>query len=112
MKEKDGFGFEINIRMELLERLETYYIEKEITSHDILKCGLDISKALRDCNKMNIIHRDIKPDNIFVNKFGDYKLGDFGIARNLEKTTSGLSQKGPLIILLPKYIKEIPIIKQ
>ena len=93
IKRKDGFGFEINIRMELLERLESFYLERDLTSHDILKLGLDISKALRDCNKINIIHRDIKPDNIFVNKFGDYKLGDFGIARNLEKTTSGLSQK-------------------
>ena len=105
IKRKDGFGFEINIRMELLERLESYYLEKNLTSHDILKLGLDISKALRDCNKMNIIHRDIKPDNIFVNKFGDYKLGDFGIARNLEKTTSGLSQKGTFNYIAPEVYK-------
>jgi len=102
---KNGFGFELNIRMELLERIEVYFSEKNPTSHDILKLGLDISKALRDCNKINIIHRDIKPDNIFINKFGDYKLGDFGIARNLEKTTSGLSQKGTFNYIAPEVYK-------
>ena len=105
IKSKNGYGFEINIRMELLERLETYYLDKELTNKDILKLGLDISKALNDCDKINIIHRDIKPDNIFVNKFGDYKLGDFGIARNLEKTTSGLSQKGTFNYIAPEVYK-------
>ena len=105
INDKSGFGFELNIRMELLQKVESYYLDKELTNKDILKLGLDISKALKDCNEINIIHRDIKPDNIFVNKFGDYKLGDFGIARNLEKTTSGLSQKGTFNYIAPEVYK-------
>ena len=105
IKNKDGLGGEINIRMELLESLEKYYKGKKITNRDIIKLGIDISHALRDCETVKIIHRDIKPDNIIVNEFGQYKLGDFGIARNLEKTTTGLSQKGTFNYIAPEVYK-------
>ena len=105
LKDKDVLGGEINIRMELLKGLEDYFENHKVTNHDILKLGLDISHALKDCEKVKIIHRDIKPDNIFVNEFGNYKLGDFGIARNLEKTTTGLSQKGTFNYIAPEVYK-------
>ncbi len=105
IKNKEGLGGEINIRMELLHSLEQYYRGRKLTNKDILKLGLDISYALRDCAKVKVIHRDIKPDNIFVNDFGEYKLGDFGIARNLERTTTGLSQKGTFNYIAPEVYK-------
>ena len=43
----------------------------------------DSCLALKHAHSKNIIHRDIKPENIFINEFGDFKLGDFGIARKL-----------------------------
>lgn len=98
-------SWNINIRMELLECIEDYYENKTITNKDILKMGIDIAKALEHCKKYNIIHRDIKPDNIFISELGDFKLGDFGIARNLEKTTSGLSKKGTYTYMAPEVYK-------
>lgn len=38
--------------------------------------------ALEHCHTQGIIHRDIKPDNIFVQKDGKVLLGDFGLAKN------------------------------
>lgn len=105
IKHKDGLSWEINIRMELLQGLEAYFQGRQLTNHDILRLGLDIAHALRDCNKLKVIHRDIKPDNIFVNELGHFKLGDFGIARNLEKTTTGLSQKGTFNYIAPEVYK-------
>ncbi len=72
----------------------------------MIRLGIDICRALEYCQKMNVIHRDIKPENIFISANGDYKLGDFGIARTVEKTTSGLSRKAALMFIwLLRYTK-------
>ncbi len=83
----DGYSWHIFIRMELLTTLPAAYNKKPLTVKDAVKLGIDICNALILCERSNVIHRDIKPQNIFVNKYGDYKLGDFGIARTMDHTT-------------------------
>ena len=94
--------YDIFIRMELLTPLNTYLCDKTLDEKEVIKLGIDICNALTVCEKKNIIHRDIKPENIFVNVFGDYKLGDFGIARSLEGMTFGFSQKGTFNYMAPE----------
>lgn len=105
---KDGIGWDIFIRMELLTPLNDYYAQNPPVQEDIIKLGIDICKALEVCYKNKIIHRDIKPSNIFMSKTGDYKLGDFGVARTLEKTSSGLSKKGTYTYMAPEVYKGEP----
>ncbi len=82
----DRIGWDIYIRMELLTPLNSYLCDHNMTEKEIVKLGCDICEALEVCEKKKIIHRDIKPENIFLNEFGDFKLGDFGVARKLEHT--------------------------
>ena len=106
IEHKEGVGWDILIRMELLTPLLDYTSGKgPMGRGDIIHLGMDICKALEYCRKMNIIHRDIKPENIFISQGGDYKLGDFGIARTVEKTTSGLSRKGTYVYMAPEVYK-------
>ena len=42
-----------------------------------------IINGLKDLNKLNICHRDLKPDNIFIND-GVYKIADFGFSRKYD----------------------------
>ena len=84
----DGIGWDIFIKMELLTPLKKAF-PGEYTETDVIKLGQDICNALIACNKKNIIHRDIKPENIFVSEDGNFKLGDFGIAKTVEKTKGG-----------------------
>lgn len=84
----DGFGWDIFIKMELLTPLMKAK-EPGAVEDTVKKLGADICSALVLCREKNIIHRDIKPQNIFVSEHGDYKLGDFGIAKTVEKTTGG-----------------------
>ncbi|MCR4655916.1 MAG: protein kinase [Lachnospiraceae bacterium] len=71
----------------------------------VLKLGVDICSALEICAMKKVIHRDIKPENIFINEFGDYKLGDFGVARKLENVAGALSQKGTYNYMAPEVEK-------
>ena len=102
LEHPDGIGWDILIRMELLHPLLPYVYEHPMSRRDIIKLGIDICKALELCQRYNIIHRDIKPENIFISDNGDYKLGDFGIARTIERTTSGLSKKGTYSYMAPE----------
>ena len=65
-------------------------------------------RALELCQKYNIIHRDIKPENIFISDSGDFKLGDFGIAKEVEKTQSGLTKTGTQTYMAPEVYKGQP----
>lgn len=102
---QDGVGWDIYLRMELLTPLYDYMKKHPFTVQDVIKLGIDICQALEVCQKYHIIHRDIKPENIFVSDLGSYKLGDFGIARKLEKTSSGLSKKGTYSFMAPEVYK-------
>ena len=100
----DDPGYDIYIRMELLKPLPKILKEKELTDQDIIRIGVDICRALVVCEKYNIIHRDIKPQNILMNDTGDYKLGDFGVARTMEHTTNA-TVAGTETYMAPEVVK-------
>lgn len=88
-KKKDEIGWDIIIRMELLTSLEDYLDENVFYKKDVVKLGIDICAAIESCQKNNIIHRDIKIENIFLDAFNNYKLGDFGVSREGKGTATG-----------------------
>jgi serine/threonine-protein kinase len=94
--------------MELLTSLTDYSMGTPFSESEVIKLGIHICRALELCAKKNIIHRDIKPDNIFVSPFHEYKLGDFGIARHIERTMSGLSKKGTFTYMAPEVFRGEP----
>lgn len=81
-------GWDVYIKMELLtpmlQILPPYYSES-MTVH-LGKC---MCSALALCQRMNILHRDIKPENVFCSPGGDFKLGDFGIAKIADRVNCG-----------------------
>ena len=105
LEKKDSIGWDILIRMELLTTLTDYVIEHPLSTDDVIRLGIHICRALELCAVKKLIHRDIKPDNIFVSQFGDFKLGDFGIARRIERTLSAMSQKGTHGYMAPEVFK-------
>ena len=102
VEKEDGIGWYILIRMELLTDFTTYSKNKTFTEKDVIKLGLDLSSALFVCHKEKIIHRDIKPENIFVDTEGNFKLGDFGVAKKLERTQASMSIKGTYNYMSPE----------
>ena len=65
----------------------------KISPEKTLDIALQISKALECAHKNNIIHRDIKPDNILITEDNIIKVMDFGIAKVLDSQTVTNSSK-------------------
>lgn len=90
--DNSGFGVDLLIRMEQLTDLRSQLQQGTIYSEaEIIKIGKDICQALIICHGKNILHRDIKPENIFFNADRDFKLGDFGISRIMDVSSSHAS---------------------
>jgi serine/threonine-protein kinase PknK len=57
---------------------------------EILRMMVKIGAALESAHQAGILHRDVKPQNIFRSRFGEPALGDFGIAAiDLERAMTG-----------------------
>ena len=102
-KHEGEIGWDILIRMELLTALSNYLVSHTMPEEQVVQLGLDISQALMICHKAGIVHRDIKPQNIFINNMGFFKLGDFGISRALPQGTNVvMSFKGSIAYMAPE----------
>ena len=102
----DGIGWDILIRMELLTPISQYFKQFDtIPRQAVLRLGIDLCRALEVCEKYSIIHRDIKPANIFVSDTGDFKLGDFGVARTASASTGASTFAGTVNYMAPEVFR-------
>ncbi|MCC6574375.1 MAG: serine/threonine protein kinase, partial [Planctomycetes bacterium] len=85
--EQDGAPF---IVMEFVDGADMAALVKKHGRLDpigVLRSIAQVADALAHAHEQGIIHRDIKPHNMFVSRQGRVKLGDFGLARAVEQTT-------------------------
>lgn len=102
-------GYDLLIRMEYLTSLTVLMRdqdEKLQSSAEWKKLGMDVCRGLMCCEAIQFMHRDIKPGNLMRSKFGDYKLGDFGIAKHLQGTIHANTAIGSEPYAAPEVIGE------
>ena len=77
---------------------ETRASRSRIPESQIWQTLMEMCVALKDCHfgKTKMIHRDIKPGNIFIDIEGHIKLGDFGLARDISDSLATTCAGTPL----------------
>ena len=77
--------------------------EGKLPPREVLRIGREIAAGLQAAHARGLLHRDIKPDNVWLEADGDHvRIVDFGLARAVDQSSS-LSQSGA-ILGTPRYM--------
>ena len=92
-------GFDILIRMELYRSLPDYLKHNgALDQQSVEKLSYQIGMALQSMHEINMLHRDIKPDNIYLDEKNAFYLGDFGVSKQVDSSSySTLAGTQPFI---------------
>lgn len=58
--------------------------KSQLTEEDVVTFVRSAAEALAELHRIQVVHLDVKPDNVLVSKDGCFKLGDFGHSRRLD----------------------------
>lgn len=96
------------IVMELVEGITLKkFIEKKGTLdvNEAIGIGIQIAQGIQAAHDNNIIHRDIKPQNIIISKEGKVKVTDFGIAKAATSNTITSNAMGSVHYISPEQAR-------
>lgn len=94
--------------MELVEGITLKeYIQKKgkLSAREVLSIAIQMCTGVEAAHKNNIIHRDIKPQNIMISTEGKVKVTDFGIARAVDSNTVSSSAMGSVHYVSPEQAR-------
>ena len=94
--------------MELVEGITLKeYIQKKgkLSTKEVISISIQMCSGIEAAHKHNIIHRDIKPQNIIISKEGKVKVTDFGIAKAADSHTVSSNAMGSVHYVSPEQAR-------
>ena len=92
--------------LDLRKFIEKYKNEnKKIDKTTTYNFIINLCLGLKVIHNNKLIHGDLKPENIFIDKYNKIKIGDFGISLKLENTRYAKSQVGTFNYMAPEILK-------
>ncbi len=107
------FGFEDDVPFLVTEFIEGYTLAELIQQNGSLPWDISlfilqqIAQGLNAIHQQNIIHQDIKPENIFISNEGAVKLGDLGFSVTLDQVDNQI--QGTPAYLAPETVEGLPV---
>ncbi|MCA9623235.1 MAG: serine/threonine protein kinase, partial [Myxococcales bacterium] len=104
-----GFPYMVMERLvgeSMAERLER---EGWLEIEDVVEVICGVAKALDRAHALGVVHRDVKPENIFLCADGTVKLIDFGVAKTSTLGAPGLTSPG-VMIGTPEYMSREQVV--
>ena len=99
---EEGFLFYISMEYVAGEDLKSFIRRSgHLNEAKALNLAHQIAEGLAEAHRLGVVHRDLKPQNIMIDRDGNAKIMDFGIARSLHGR--GLTSTG-VIIGTPEYM--------
>jgi NIMA (never in mitosis gene a)-related kinase len=95
---------------DLRQYIEKHNNNKElIDEKEIIFIISEICNGLKAIHNENIMHRDLKPENIFISEDFTIKIGDFGIAKQINIFQNSTTYaKGTFEYMAPEMLQEKP----
>ena len=105
----------IFIAMEILQgkSLRDHMRDKALHHNEIVHIGVQVAEALDFAHRKGIVHRDIKPSNIIIDRGGNAKITDFGIAHIEDPTITQQTIPGEILgtplYMSPEQVMSKPV---
>ncbi|MFN0101269.1 MAG: bifunctional serine/threonine-protein kinase/formylglycine-generating enzyme family protein [Bryobacteraceae bacterium] len=89
---------------------EALHSGEDMTLRQRVSIGLQLARALAHVHSLNLIHRDVKPDNVHLDAQGRVKLMDFGIVKtgDVNLTQAGYALGTPHYVA-PELVMGLPV---
>ena len=104
---KEKIGYDILIQMDYYQCFSHHIAKMTVPmeENEVLKLAIQIGTGLKAAHDINMMHRDIKPANFFIDKQGNYLLGDLGVSKQWSDNTSCETITGTQPYIAPEIYK-------
>lgn len=79
------------------ESLKTRLQKAPLSIDEVVRISTGIAEGLQALHRYNVVHRDVKPGNVLLDREDHVKLGDFGLARQVDADDASATATGAIV---------------